>query len=217
MYLIIYPETPHIIIMFLKYNTGFGNEFATEALPDALPVLGNNPQKCPYNLYAEQLSGTAFTAPRGENQRTWFYRIQPSVLHTPFEPVPALDSSSSSSSSSTSFKSFGHGDLSKFVLTPNQLRWNPIPEAENKTTNERTFMDGILTMMGEGNPMGKDGLAIHMYSFGKSMENDAMQNADGDFLIVPQTGTLVIKTECGIIEVPPKVSRLRAMKCAKLL
>ena len=64
------------------YMPGFGNDFETEALPGALPQGMNSPQKCEYGLYAEQLSGTAFTAPRGQNERTWCYRIRPSVKHT---------------------------------------------------------------------------------------------------------------------------------------
>ena len=72
-----------------RYLSGFGNEFATEALEGALPVGRNSPQRCPYGLYAEQLSGTAFTAPRADNRRSWLYRIRPSAMHLPFEPLDA--------------------------------------------------------------------------------------------------------------------------------
>ena len=66
----------------LSYQSGFGNEFATEALPGALPVGRNSPQRCPYGLYAEQLSGTSFTAPRADNRRSWLCIRRP-CLHSP--------------------------------------------------------------------------------------------------------------------------------------
>ena len=66
----------------LAYMSGFGNSFETEALEGALPVGRNSPQKCPYGLYAEQLSGSAFTAPQGKNERSWLYRIRPAVKHS---------------------------------------------------------------------------------------------------------------------------------------
>ncbi|KOX80035.1 Homogentisate 1,2-dioxygenase, partial [Melipona quadrifasciata] len=80
----------------LQYLTGFGNEFSSEdeRCPGALPVGQNNPQRCPYGLYAEQLSGTSFTAPRFRNRRSWLYRVRPSVVHKPFVPIdcaPRLD------------------------------------------------------------------------------------------------------------------------------
>src|SRR5574340_1110537 len=71
----------------LTYQSGFGNEVATEALAGALPVGQNSPQRCPYGLYAEQLSGTAFTAPRGANRRSWLYRIRPAAVHMPFRRI----------------------------------------------------------------------------------------------------------------------------------
>ena len=64
------------------YMSGFGNSFETEALPGALPIGRNSPQRAPYGLYAEQLSGSPFTAPRGSNERSWLYRIRPSVRHS---------------------------------------------------------------------------------------------------------------------------------------
>src|ERR1700688_5143235 len=71
----------------LRYQSGFGNEFASEAVEGVLPRGQNSPQKVEHGLYTEQLSGTAFTAPRGVNRRTWLYRIRPSVAHKPFEPI----------------------------------------------------------------------------------------------------------------------------------
>ena len=65
----------------LSYQSGFGNQFVSEARPGALPVGRNSPQQAPMGLYAELLSGAAFTAPREQNRRTWLYRIQPSAMH----------------------------------------------------------------------------------------------------------------------------------------
>src|SRR5438309_11622700 len=65
-----------------RYMSGFGNTFETEALAGALPVRRNSPQKVNYGLYAEQISGTPFTAPQATNQRSWLYRIRASVRHT---------------------------------------------------------------------------------------------------------------------------------------
>src|SRR5262245_28326422 len=93
------------------YQSGFGNEFATEALPGALPVGRNSPQRCPYGLYAEQLSGTAFTAPRGDNRRSWLYRIRPAVTHKPFKEVEGR-------------RNLGLSDLPP--TPPQQFRWNPL-------------------------------------------------------------------------------------------
>ena len=74
--------------MSLHYQSGFGNEFATEAIAGALPLGQNSPQKAPYGLYAEQFSGSSFTSPRAASRRTWTYRIRPSVTHKPFRQIP---------------------------------------------------------------------------------------------------------------------------------
>ncbi len=111
--------------MDFKYQTGFGNEFATEALPGALPHGQNSPQRCPYGLYAEQFSGTAFTAPRHANRRSWLYRIRPSVTHTPFEPFER-----------DPFAEEGP-DL---PVSPNQLRWDPLP----LPTRPTDFVEGLV-------------------------------------------------------------------------
>ncbi|RKO90757.1 Homogentisate 1,2-dioxygenase [Blyttiomyces helicus] len=175
-----------------KYLSGFGNDFATEALPNALPEGQNSPQKVAYGLYAEQLSGTAFTAPRADNQRSWLYRIRPSVCHTPYSPVTAA---------SDIVGSFGVGSKdSHCVSTPNQLRWSPfeIPE-----TGKVDFVAGLHTLAGSGDPSTRTGIAIHIYAANASMENSAFYNSDGDFLIVTQQGRLDIQTEMGHLLVEP--------------
>ena len=120
--------------MELQYQTGFGNSCATEALPGALPLGRNSPQQCPYGLYAEQLSGTAFTAPRSENRRSWLYRIRPGAQHKPFE---AFDGAAGWQST------FGQGPV-----TPNQLRWSPLPIPAAPTD----FLEGVKTWGGNGGP-----------------------------------------------------------------
>ncbi|CAL4158365.1 unnamed protein product, partial [Meganyctiphanes norvegica] len=167
-----------------KYQPGFGSELATEALPGALPEGQNNPQICPYGLYAEQLSGTAFTAPRETNKRAWLYRIRPSAVHKPFTPL----------------KSDGLvKDFDKRIPNPNQLRWKPfdIPSAPTD------FVTGLKTICGAGEAKARHGCAILMYLCNTSMKDTAMYNSDGDFLIVPQQGTLDITTEFGRLKVAP--------------
>ncbi|XP_066960066.1 homogentisate 1,2-dioxygenase [Macrobrachium rosenbergii] len=168
----------------LKYLSGFGSEFATEALPGALPEGQNNPQVCPYGLYAEQLSGTAFTAPRESNKRAWLYRIRPCVVHTPFAPIkhPYLLS-----------------DFGKRHPNPNQLRWNPF----DIPTEPTDFVSGIRTVCGAGEPLSRHGCVIHVYVCNTPMGDTAMYNSDGDFLIVPQQGALNITTEFGRLHVEP--------------
>ncbi|MEW5302409.1 MAG: hypothetical protein WDW36_005200 [Sanguina aurantia] len=171
----------------LLYQHGFGNEFRTEALPDALPARGNNPRVCPYGLYAEQLSGTAFTAPRRSQRRTWLYRIRPSVTHEPFHPLnfPA----------ETLTADFAHA-----VRTPNQIRWRPFPVP----TEPVDFVRGLFTVCGAGSAAMKEGFAIHMYAASASMVDSCLANADGEFLIVPQEGRLRVTTELGVVEVEPE-------------
>ncbi|GJQ86929.1 hypothetical protein Trydic_g11798 [Trypoxylus dichotomus] len=172
----------------LKYLSGFGSEFSSEdpRCPNSLPKSQNSPQKCPYGLYAEQLSGSAFTAPRTENKRSWLYRIRPSVGHKPF-------------------KKFGKGnvthDWNEQDPDPNQMRWQPF-DLPTKLENV-DFVEGLNTICGAGDPKIKQGLAIHIYSCNHSMDNRAFYNADGDFLIVPQTGTLHVTTEFGKMIVNP--------------
>ncbi|XP_066245260.1 homogentisate 1,2-dioxygenase [Euwallacea similis] len=172
----------------LQYLKGFGSEFSSEdpKCPNSLPKDQNSPQICPYGLYAEQLSGTAFTAPRAENKRSWLYRIRPSVGHKPFEKL---------------VKSGITHDWDEQEPDPNQMRWNPFDLPPSSSTID--FIEGLKTVCGAGDPKLKLGLAIHIYSANKSMENRAFYNADGDFLIVPQIGTLYVKTEFGIMSVAP--------------
>ncbi|KAL4422217.1 hypothetical protein ABPG77_009692 [Micractinium sp. CCAP 211/92] len=170
----------------LRYLAGFGNEAQSEALPNALPQGQNNPRVCPYGLYAEQLSGTAFTAPRAQNRRSWLYRIRPSVTHEPFHPLnfPA----------ETLTADFSHG-----VVTPNQLRWRPFAIPEDPVD----FVRGLFTICGAGSAARKDGYAIHLYTASVGMDDSCLANADGDFLIVPQLGGLLITTEFGRMHVAP--------------
>ncbi len=168
-----------------KYQTGFGNEFATEAVGGALPVGRNSPQKAPLGLYAEQFSGSAFTAPRGQNKRTWTYRIRPSVLHKPFEQIDS--------------KGWRSSPFDEVVTTPNQLRWDPLPVPIEPTD----FIDGITTIAGNGDHFSQAGIAIHIYAFNKGMGDRFFYNADGEMLIVPEMGQLTIYTELGVIEVGP--------------
>src|SRR5215207_4374290 len=168
-----------------KHQTGFGNEFATEAAEGALPVGRNSPQKAPLGLYAEQFSGTAFTVPRDHNKRTWTYRIRPSVLHRPFKQIESrlLESS----------------PFDKIATTPNQLRWNPLP-VPNEPTD---FVDGLTTIAGNGDSFAQKGIGIHIYRCNRDMGNRFFYNADGEMLIVPEMGGLTIYSELGVIEVNP--------------
>jgi homogentisate 1,2-dioxygenase len=167
------------------YQSGFGNEFASEALPDALPRGQNAPQKSRYGLYTEQISGTPFTAPRATNRRSWLYRIRPSVAHRPFEPMD------NGLLRSTPFD--------EVATPPNQLRWQPLPMPGKPTD----FVDGLITMAGNGDAHTHTGVAIHLYLVNRSMTDRAFFNADGELLIVPQSGRLLLRTEMGIMEAAP--------------
>lgn len=169
----------------LKYQSGFGNEFATEAVKGALPEGQNSPQKAPLGLYTEQLSGTAFTAPRAANRRTWTYRIRPSVTHKPFSEIGT--------------GLFRSGPFTELPTPPNQMRWNPVPMPEGKTD----FVDGIVTMGGSGDPAMQIGVGLHVYAANAPMQGRYFYNADGEMLIVPQSGRLRLRTEMGILEVAP--------------
>ena len=175
--------------------SGFGNEFSSEdaRCPEALPVGRNNPQRCAYGLYAEQLSGTAFTVPRDRNQRTWLYRIRPSVVHGLFEKY--------------SDNSHLSHDWNEQEPNPNQLRWNPFHLPEKGT--EVDFVQGLSTVAGAGDPRLRHGMAIHIYACNCNMDQRAFYNADGDFLIVPQQGTLDITTEFGKMTVAPNEEYLK--------
>uniref|UniRef100_A0A7S2TWK8 homogentisate 1,2-dioxygenase n=1 Tax=Lotharella oceanica TaxID=641309 RepID=A0A7S2TWK8_9EUKA len=171
----------------VQYLPGFGAELCSEALPDALPKGQTNPKKCPYGLYAEQLSGTSFTTPRTHNQRIWFYRIIPSCKHSKFVRME---------------NKYIVGDFQKLPATPERYRWNPYPLPAEK--DETDFIDGLRTVGGSGSAESKAGFAVHVYTANKSMGNRVMCNSDGDFLIVPQLGDVTITTECGIIQLKPR-------------
>ncbi|MDM7921025.1 MAG: homogentisate 1,2-dioxygenase, partial [Pyrinomonadaceae bacterium] len=170
--------------MELKYQSGFGNEFATEAVAGALPVGRNSPQRAPLGLYAEQFSGTAFTVPRSGNKRTWTYRIRPSVIHKPFRQI-------------------GNGGwesrCDELPVSPNQLRWNPFPIPSEPTD----FIQGIRTIAGNGDLFAQVGIAVHIYACNKGMDNRYFYNADGELLVVPELGRIGILTELGAIQVGP--------------
>src|SRR5262245_37595648 len=156
----------------LRYQTGFGNEFATEAIAGALPAGQNSPQKAPFGLYAEQLSGSPFTAPRATNRRSWLYRIRPSVLHKPFRQIDQ--------------GRIRTAPLSAKSLTPNQLRWDPLP-LPGKPTD---FVAGLITMGGNGDAGAAVGAGIHIYAATAPMRDRFFYNADGEMLIVPEQGRL---------------------------
>jgi homogentisate 1,2-dioxygenase len=168
------------------YQVGFGNLFASEAVPGALPIGRNSPQRAPLGLYAELLSGTAFTAPRAENRRTWTYRIRPSAGHPPFQ---ALDR-----------RLLRTGPFDEVPPTPTQLRWNPFPMPEAPTD----FIDGLITIGGNGDAGAQIGMGIHLYLANRSMTRRAFYNVDGEMLVVPQAGRLRVVTELGVLEVAPR-------------
>lgn len=170
--------------MNTQYLSGFSNHFSSEARANALPVDQNSPQKAPLGLYPEQLSGSAFTAPRHTNLYSWLYRIRPSVMHKAFVPMKDL-------TAKTFFK--------PEHINPNQMRWNPLAAI----SGSQDFLEGIRTVCGTGSVMHQQGLNVHLYSFNKSMGSRYMMNADGDFLFVIQKGKVQIKTELGIIEAEP--------------
>jgi len=167
------------------YQGGFGNQFATEAVPGALPRGRNSPQKPPMQLYPELVSGSAFTAPRAENLRTWLYRRQPSVVSGRYQPYaqPLWTS----------------GAAGGAVMAPDPLRWHPFPIPEAPTD----FIDGLRTLAANGDVETQSGMASLVYLANRSMERTALVNADGEMLILPQQGRLLITTEMGRLDVRP--------------
>lgn len=168
-----------------NYLSGFGNHFESEALPGTLPVGQNSPQKPAHGLYAEQFSGSAFTAPKTENFRTWFYRIRPSVLHSDFE--------------SSQMYSFETSDLDDRHPNPTQMRWDPLP----LPTSPTDFLQGLKTFVTNGSAQSQTGISIFLYSANQSMTGTYFYSADGEWMIVPQEGGLRIHTECGVLEIEP--------------
>ena len=170
-----------------RYMRGFGNEFETEALPGALPEGQNSPQRCPYGLYAEQLSGSPFTAPRCSNERSWLYRMRPSVQHAGrFARI-------SMPNWKTAPNIIDHG------LPLGPLRWGPPPIPDEPLT----FLTGMRTMTTAGDVNTQTGMATHIYQVTADMTDDYFYNADGELLIAPQTGELDIATELGCIAIGP--------------
>jgi homogentisate 1,2-dioxygenase len=176
-------EEPEIT-MALRYMPGFGNDFETESLAGALPQGQNSPQRCNYGLYAEQLSGSPFTAPRGANERSWLYRIRPSVKHSgTFVPI----------------------DMPFWKTAPHivpgmplaQMRWDPVPLPDEKLT----FVTGMKTMTTAGDVYTQTGMAAHIYQVTAPMGDEVFYNADGELLIVPETGRLQIFTELGRLDI----------------
>jgi homogentisate 1,2-dioxygenase len=169
----------------LRYQTGFGNDLATEALAGALPVGQSNPQHTPFGLYTEEINGTPFTAPRAQSRRTWTYRIRPSAVHKPFRPI---DSGLLRSA-----------PFNESPPTPNQMRWRPLPIPNARTD----FLQGLVTFGGNGDPALQLGAAMHMYAANASMTDRFFYDADGELLIAPQLGALLVRTELGILRVAP--------------
>ncbi|GAA4213827.1 homogentisate 1,2-dioxygenase [Sphingomonas endophytica] len=167
-----------------RYHPGFGNHVSTEAVPGALPIGRNSPQHVPFGLYTEQLSGTAFTAPRHENRRTWLYRLRPTAQHPAFSRYDGAP----------------HLRAAPFDTppSPNRMRWDPLPWPDATTD----WLDGLVTYGGTGNVAEQTGVAIHLYAATADMGR-AFFSADGELLIVPQEGALTIDTEMGRLDVAP--------------
>jgi homogentisate 1,2-dioxygenase len=167
------------------YSPGFGNEHQSEAVPGALPRGRNSPQRAPLGLYAEQLSGTAFTEPRPENRRTWLYRIRPSAMHPPLRRI-------------------GNGRLRAAPFRevepdPNRLRWSPPP----LPTEPTDFVDGLFTVGGNGDVLRREGVAVHWYAANRSMTGRVFSSSDGELIIIPERGALLVRTELGPLDVRP--------------
>jgi len=167
----------------LKYQSGFGNQHSTEVVAGALPHGQNSPQKAPFGLYAEQVSGSAFTAPRADNLRSWQYRLRPSVLHTAYRPLTQ--------------DLLRTAPCFEIGPNPNRLRWNPMSSIANAD-----FIDGLITIATNGDARLQKGVAVHLYTASRSMTR-VFYDADGELLFVPQIGALQLTTEFGLLEVKP--------------
>ncbi|MBY9064499.1 homogentisate 1,2-dioxygenase [Sphingomonas yunnanensis] len=167
------------------YIPGFGNHVSTEAVPGALPIGRNSPQRPAFGLYAEQLSGTAFTAPRHENRRSWLYRLRPTAEHPPYRRyhgatlfAPGTDAA---------------------PLAPNRLRWDPLAAPDAATD----LIDGMVTILANRDPAELEGVALHVFAANRDMTDRVFVNADGELLFIPQAGRLRLDTELGRVEVAP--------------
>jgi len=170
--------------MPFSYQHGFSNHFSSEAVGGALPLGRNSPQRAPKGLYTEVLSGTAFTTPRAENRSTWLYRLRPSAMHPAYRRIPDGEIRS--------------GPFSEVETPPNRLRWDPLP----MPAQECDFVDGLVTIAGSGDPSSQAGVAVHVYRANRSMGR-CFWNADGEMMLVPQQGELVLSTELGKLSVAP--------------
>lgn len=167
------------------YFPGFGNHVSTEAVPGALPVGRNSPQRPAFGLYTEQLSGSAFTAPRHENRRSWLYRLRPAAEHPPFVRYQGA-------------KNFAPATV-QAPLPPNRLRWDPIPGPTGPTD----LIDGMTTMLATRDPADLEGVAVHLYAANQDMTDRVFVDADGELLFIPQAGRLQLLTELGRLDLAP--------------
>jgi len=171
--------------MKLRYQSGFGNTFSSEAVRGALPVGQNSPQRPPRGLYAEVVSGSAFTAPRAENLSAWLYKLRPSAMHGRYRPAAR--------------GLLRSGPFGEATTPPDRLRWNPLPIPAKPTD----FLDGLVTIAGSGDPEAHTGLGVHVYRANRSMTDRYFHNADGELMLVPQQGGLSLFTEFGKLEIQP--------------
>ena len=169
----------------LQYLSGFGSYHETEAVPGALPQGQNSPQKVPFGLYAEQLSGSAFTAPRSANLRSWLYRLRPSAMHGPYEQIDD--------------GMVRTATCREVEVSPNRLRWKPLAMSAGQTD----FVGGLITYVTCGDARSQHGAGVHLYAINQSMTNRVFYGADGELLVVPWEGELMFVTEFGRLAVAP--------------
>ncbi|MFG2558649.1 homogentisate 1,2-dioxygenase [Streptomyces sp. NPDC048496] len=169
----------------LAHSAGFGNEHSSEAVPGALPHGRNSPQRAPLGLYAEQLSGSAFTEPRAHNRRSWLYRIRPSAAHPPFVRIDN--------------GAVRTAPFAESVPDPNRLRWDPLPDPAPGTD----FLAGLWTLGGNGDATQRTGMAVHLYHANTAMTDRVFSDSDGELLIVPERGGLLLRTELGLLRAEP--------------
>lgn len=168
-----------------SYLSGFGNEHATEALPGALPVGRNSPQKLPYGLYAEQVNGSAFTVPRSENQRSWLYRIYPTAA-------------AQGAWARTHNERLDESD-EPLETSPERCRWRPW----TAEVGEIDFVDGLFRLCQSGGARERRGMSLYVYAANRSMRNRVFSSVDGELIILPQQGSIRVRTEMGNLRVEP--------------
>ena len=180
------PASPSATGLHDGYQSGFGNGFETEALPGALPVGRNSPQRCAYGLYAEQLSGSPFTAPRASNERSWLYRIRPTVQH--WGRFRRADAGL-----------WRTAPCAETEVPPAPMRWDPLPLPDAPVS----FIEGIRTITTAGDAGSQSGMGAHAYLATRSMQDEYLYDADGELLVVPESGRLRLCTEFGTIDLAP--------------